>query len=712
MTLTLAFDGEIEALTWYDPVEGRGNLDTKCVRDRHATLRIVRDTQGLTELDAWLRMHAHRALGIDSETNAQHFSHPEYAIRLVQIASATEVWVVVVEQLDHADRAYLTDLIRRHPYWVAQFSEVDLAFIETALPGSFNLDSIEPNIADLQVVNAWYNPRTVVPQQAKDGLDPRIAQAKGLKETSTRELSPVLADVEKAMHAHWHALAPKGHRTPAKYKAWGFANIPNTDPLYLAYSALDPLMTVRLWDKFVAAIKERGQWQQVLRDLRWQWAIDKRTFAGIAVDPPYVRWLDRQLADLVNYNANYLHDYGIKPTGMGPQVGVAFEKLGVPAMKKTPSGAASWDKEVISQLVSRQPARQKVEVPGIAVGGAAPDVVAYADHVDDGEQVRTLAASVKGVRQATKFAAAYVQPMLDALDRDGRVHWSHRVLGTVTSRHSAARPALQQQPKKDTRVRAAYTADPGFVIVSCDLAQGEPRVMAALSGDANLKADIYSGDLNGRIAAAAFGERFIPADGKTAGTASYLMRQGGKAGFLAKCYGGGVGRVDDTVGVPKGTNIGRPWEKRYSRLFEYGAQLGSRASVTLYNGWVVPLWDRFTVLESGELRLYPKPSRKALNYVTQGTQRALLQDCWERLVAMGWGWAAYFFLHDEILLHVPWWMAEQAKAALEEAMTFVFMEMQFECEATIDGRTWLPQPATFEAKELESVDMEGELIDA
>ena len=228
--------------------------------------------------------------------------------------------------------------------------------------------------------------------------------------------------------------------------------------------------------------------------------------------------------------------------------------------------------------------------------------------------------------------------------------------------------------------------------------------MAALSQDQNLLDDIYSGDLNGAIALAAFGSAYNPDEGKAAGTASYLMRQGGKAGFLAKCYGGGVKRVDATVGVPEGTNVGRPWERRYHKLFSYADELNQRASVVLENGWVIPLWDRFTVDEEDGLRLLQRSSRKGLNYETQGSQRMLLQRCWLRLVEMGWGWAGFFWLHDEIFLHVPEFMAEAAKEALREAMTFTWRGVRFECDPEINGKTWMPQPATFDVKELSIVD--------
>lgn len=687
----VAFDGE------------QGTIDTGCAVDRLAEFIVVRDAWGLQGLLDWMAERRPAALAIDSETNGVDPWAAGYRCRTIQISDATLCWVVVVEDLGPDEREHLRQMLHDYPRWVAAPAEVDIRFIERELPGAFRLDEDEPHVLCWQVALAFHDPRTVVPAAAKDGLDIRISRRRGLKDTTTREISPVLADVEKRMHARWRELAPVGHRTPVKCRTWGFANVPSDDPTYLTYSALDPLMTMRTWQRFQATIDRthaREGWWAYTRE---QWSIDQQTMRGIGVDPPYVRWLHGQLGDLVTYYARYLEGYGVKPSGMGPAVGEAFTKLGVPVLKRgkgssTRPGGPSWDREVLDRLT------QWKQAPGTTPPAGPPGTEVGHVVADDGEQVRELARTIKAVRQATKFEAAYVAPMLDALDRDGRVHWSHRALGTVTSRQSAARPALQQQPKKDTRVRAAYTADPGFVIVSCDLSQGEPRCMAALSGDPVLRDDIYAGDLNGAIAAAAFGSRYVPADGKTAGRPSYLMRQGGKAGFLAKCYGAGRRKVDATVGVAEGTDIGRAWEGRYHRLFRYADELNQRASVVLENGWVIPLWDRFTVGDSGSLRLYGKPSRKGLNYATQGSQRMLLQQCWLRLVDRGWGWAGYFWLHDEILLHVPEFMAQAAADALKDAMTFEWRGVRFDCEPEINGRTWLPQPATFDPREIAVVD--------
>ncbi|HJT02103.1 MAG TPA: DNA polymerase [Pseudonocardiaceae bacterium] len=639
----------------------------------------MRDRDAAERLRVWLSQRQNWVLGLDCETNALPPQHRDFRVRAVQIADADTAWVLDVESLG---TELVAALIRGHRTWVAQFAGVaEVPFLHHGVPGALRLDEDEPHVVELQTLLAWFDPRTLVPA-GKDGIDPRLSRPRGLKDNTTRWLTPVLAEVEAEMHAWFHEHAPKGHRTPKKAKAWGFANIPVDSELYQLYSGLDPLMAVRLWNMMIETIQRRGVVHSLMDDLRTQWDCDRAVLRGLPVDEAYVRWLDRKLRSVVDEAAEHLARLGIKPSGSGPQVGEAFARLGVQSPKQSPkTGKPSWDKEVLKALAKRGP----------------------------GDPGGWLAQRIIEVRQATKFHAAYVQPMLDALELDGHVHCDLRALGTVTGRMSAARPAIQQLPKKDTRVRAAYGGRLGWVFVSCDLAQGEPRTMAALSGDPNLIADIEAGDINNAVTAAAFGHAFDPSEGKVAGTPSYLMRQGGKAGFLAKVYGAGIGRLATTIGTddPATRAINDRWEQRYSVMFERFARLNQGVKITLANGFEVPLWDRYTVDdETGELLVYPKPSRKAGNYETQGTQKLYLNQAWRRMVARGWSWALAMFVHDEILLLVPEFMAEAARRDLEECMTFdIGNGVTMLCEATIDGPTWLPQPSDFDLRELEAVEI-------
>lgn len=632
----------------------------------------------LLQLGEWLAARRDMVLGIDCESNARDPFDTLYQLRAVQISDGNTAFVIDVSKVDIR---YLAHIIRRHRWWVAHYSENEVRFLHRGLPGSVRIDEDTPHIVDSQLALAWYDPRTVTSQDDAYG---KIPLEKGLKPTSARELGTrALVDAEDARDRMAAAMAPKGVRKQADQRAHWFASVPFQHPTYLVYAGLDAVMVKRLWDKTTVAIRQRGQWPGFALDLALQWHIDRATLRGLLIDGPYSRWLDKQLDQVILNRAPKLLEHGVAMSGMGRSVGAAFEAMNIQSPKTSrKTDAPSWDKHVLAELAKA-----------------------------DGE-VGELARTITEVRKASKFRSTYVKPMLDALTRDGWMRCSMRAAGTITSRQSAMGPPIQQLPKKDTRVRAAICAPPGWVLVSCDFSQGEPRTMAALSGDRNLLADILSGDLNSAIAVAVYGGQFNPAEGQLTGSPSYLMRQGAKAAFLAWCYGATDPKLAETLAKDQAPGVApitaapsAAWSKRYPDLARYRNDMNARRHIVLENGWVAPLWDRAWLGENGHIQWGYRPSRKGLNYATQGNQRQLLARAVHDVVRRGWGWALSMLVHDEILLCVPEWMAPQAAADLKAAMTMDFHGVPIECEVTICGRTWTKQPEEFDMRELDFVEV-------
>ena len=637
----------------------------------------------LLQLGEWLGRRRDEVLGIDCESNARDPFDVLYRLRSVQISDGYTVFVINVSAVDIR---YLAHLIRRHRWWVAHYSENEVRFLHRGLPGSVRVDEDTPHIVDSQTTLAWYDPRTVTSQDDAYG---KIPLEKGLKPTSLRELPDghLLTEAEDARDRMAAAMAPRGVRKQADQRAHWFANVPFEHPVFQVYAGLDAVMVKRLWDKTTAAIRARGQWSGCALDLALQWHIDRATLRGLLIDGPYARWLDGELNRVITEMSPKLLEHGVALSGMGQSVGAAFERMGVASPKiSRKTQKPSWDKHVLAELV---------KVPG---------------------EVGTLASTIVAVRKAHKFRSTYVAPMLDALTRDGWMRCSMRAVGTITSRQSASKPPIQQLPKKDTRVRAAICAPPGWVLVSCDFSQGEPRTMAGLSGDRNLLADILAGDLNSAVAVQVYGAQFDPAQAKITGTPSYLMRQGAKAAFLAWCYGATDPKLAETLAKDQAPGVApitaapsAAWSARYPDLARFKADMDAGRYVVLENGWVAPLWDRAfwqdTGTPSGRIAWGARHSRKGLNYATQGNQRQLLARAVHEVVRRGWGWALSMLVHDEILLCVPAWMAPQAAADLQAAMTMDFHGVPIEAEATICGRTWTAQPEEFDMRELEHVEV-------
>ncbi len=159
------------------------------------------------------------------------------------------------------------------------------------------------------------------------------------------------------------------------------------------------------------------------------------------------------------------------------QIGeIFFEKLGLPIVKKTATGAPSTDEEVLEKLALDYP----------------------------------LPAKLLEFRGLSKLKGTYTDKLAQlANPRTGRVHTHYGQAIAVTGRLSSTDPNLQNIPVRTTEgrmVREAFIAASGNQIASADYSQIELRIMAHLSGDESLLAAFHGGlDVHKATAAEVFG---------------------------------------------------------------------------------------------------------------------------------------------------------------------------------------------------------------
>ncbi|MFA9276162.1 MAG: DNA polymerase, partial [Candidatus Aquirickettsiella gammari] len=155
---------------------------------------------------------------------------------------------------------------------------------------------------------------------------------------------------------------------------------------------------------------------------------------------------------------------------------IFFGKLGLPVVKKTPSGAPSTDEEVLQKLAEDYP------LPKVLL------------------EYRGLA----------KLKSTYTDKLPKMVNSDtGRVHTNYAQAVAVTGRLASNDPNLQNIPVRTAegrRIREAFVAAPGNSIVSADYSQIELRIMAHISGDASLlKAFADGEDVHKATASEIFG---------------------------------------------------------------------------------------------------------------------------------------------------------------------------------------------------------------
>ncbi|MBS1185113.1 MAG: polymerase, partial [Proteobacteria bacterium] len=163
--------------------------------------------------------------------------------------------------------------------------------------------------------------------------------------------------------------------------------------------------------------------------------------------------------------------------GSPKQIGdILFTQKGLPVVKKTPGGAPSTDEETLEQLALDHP----------------------------------IARAILDYRGMAKLKSTYTDKLPQMVHpQTGRLHTSYSQATAVTGRLASSDPNLQNIPARTAegrRIREAFIAPPGHVLVSADYSQIELRIMAHLSDDAGLlKAFAEDRDIHTATAAEVFG---------------------------------------------------------------------------------------------------------------------------------------------------------------------------------------------------------------
>jgi len=231
-----------------------------------------------------------------------------------------------------------------------------------------------------------------------------------------------------------------------------------------------------LWPQLQANEKLRFIYELEMQSSEALYRIERN---GVLIDAPMLATQSHELGQRILQLESEAYEIAGQPFNLGSpkQLGeIFFDKLGMPVIKKTPSGARSTDEEVLEKLAEDYP----------------------------------LPAKLLEHRSLSKLKGTYTDKLAQlALPRTGRVHTHYAQAVAVTGRLSSNDPNLQNIPVKTAegrRVREAFVAPPGSVIASADYSQIELRIMAHISGDEALLRAFTDGlDVHRATAAEVFG---------------------------------------------------------------------------------------------------------------------------------------------------------------------------------------------------------------
>lgn len=435
----------------------------------------------------------------------------------------------------------------------------------------------------------------------------------GLKQQSTRHVDKRSA----SMQGQLDSVMRSGN--------WTWATIPvvTSGPVsaYWVYAALDPVLTVRLWNHHAPTVLQDSPRAYDL-EVSVGWIADRMERAGLLLDRSYTLNQGEEFAVLYDeLTTRAVDEFGVDP-GSREQITRRFLDDKVDLWKTTPGGDYSLDKEVMAGI----------------------------DH--------PLARLLLERRKVEKLKSTYLRRFLEYSEHDGRLHPSINTLGfaeqsagafgVVTSRMSMSHPNLQQLPRgKDPLsrvIRNCVVAGPGKKLIMVDFDQVELRIMAHLSADPGLAAAFATeDDFFTTLTRGIYKDPTIHKDDP--------KRQLTKSYVYATLYGAGNDKLATTTGVPLAEveQLSRDFAASYSGVPDFQQEVQRRARLRAreeeYPYTRSPLTNRRFIGEIGK-------EYKLVNFTIQGMAAEILKTKLLELDAAGLGDALRLPVHDEVIVEV------------------------------------------------------------
>ncbi|MBR2455171.1 MAG: DNA polymerase I [Clostridia bacterium] len=338
------------------------------------------------------------------------------------------------------------------------------------------------------------------------------------------------------------------------------------------------------------------------------------------------------------------------------QLGVIlFEKMGLPAKKKTKSGY-STNADVLESLQNENPIIEKIL------------------------WFRTL----------SKLYSTYCEGLLKVIGEDGRIHSSFIQTETRTGRISSTEPNLQNIPVRKEigrEMRKFFVAKEGSLLADADYSQIELRVLAHIADDEEmLKAFNNEVDIHTVTASQVFN---MPLEMVTP-----LMRSRAKAVNFGIVYGIGAFSLAKDIGVTR--KEADEYIKGYLRLYSgVDKYMETVVADAKEKGYVSTLWERRRYLpelssSNGMLRAFGE--RVARNMPIQGTAADIIKiamvKVYNRLKAENMQAKLILQVHDELIVEAPENEIEKAAKILSEEMENA-CQMKVRLRADVNtGKTW------------------------
>ncbi len=409
------------------------------------------------------------------------------------------------------------------------------------------------------------------------------------------------------------------------------------------YAAEDADVTLRLHNRIHSHIEQDEKLSHVYRNIEIPLVpvLSRIERTGVIIDDMLLGAQSQEIAlrlDELEQQAYELAGDTFNLSSPKQLQAILFEKMGLPILKKTPSGAPSTNEEVLQDLALDYP---------------LPKVIL---------EYRGLA----------KLKSTYTDKLPKMINpTTGRVHTSYHQAVTATGRFSSTDPNLQNIPIRNDegrRIRQAFVAPHGWKILAVDYSQIELRIMAHLSGDqALLDAFSQGKDIHSATAAEVMGVNIEQV--------STEQRRRAKAVNFGLIYGMSAFGLAKQLGIPRGEAQGYmdKYFERYPGVLQY---MEDTRSIAAEQGFVETLEGRRLYLPEIKSRNGMRrkaAERAAINAPMQGTaadiikKAMLLVDEWVQTEGEG-KVKLLMQVHDELVFEVEESVLSEVESKVQKLM--------------------------------------------
>jgi DNA polymerase-1 len=577
-------------------------------------------------LDAWIaRAYAAGVVAFDTETDALSSSSANLCGISLAVAPGEAIYIPVGHEEEKAN-------------------DGGLAFEAAADLGQLTHDlviaKLKPLLEDPSVLKVAQNAKYDIAVLARHGIE--VAPI-----DDTMLISYVL---ETGLHGHgmdelsklWLGHEPISFKTVAgSGKAQkSFKHIP-LEPA-TCYAAEDADVTLRLWKKLKPRLAREGMltvYETLERGLPPVLAAMEN--AGVRIDPEALRLLSNDFGMRMAEFEAKAHAVAGRPFNLGSpkQIGdILFGELGLPGGKKTATGAYGTDASILEEL-----AAQGHELPRLLLEW----------------------------RQLSKLRGTYTENLIAAVNpATGRVHTSYSLAATSTGRLSSNDPNLQNIPvrtEEGRKIRKAFVAEPGNLLISADYSQIELRLLAHIADVPQLKRAFAEGlDIHAMTASEMFG---VPIEGMPSET-----RRRAKAINFGIVYGISAFGLSNQLGIAQGEagEYIKTYFERFPGIKAYmdatRVEVREKAFVTTIFGRKINIPD----IRAASVGHRQFAERAAINAPIQGAAADIIRRAMVRmpgaLADAGLSARMLLQVHDELVFEAPEAEADAVVALAKRVM--------------------------------------------